>query len=126
MRSGKRAGFTMIELMVAMTILAIILSLALPRYFSNLDASKESVLREDLFVLRDAIDKYFVDNGKYPASLEELQTRRYIRKLPADPFTRSEQSWAVTPPADSGLGAVYDVHSGAPGKSRDGTLYKDW
>lgn len=126
MPNGKQRGFTMVELMVALAILSIILTLAVPRYFNNLDSSKEAVLREDLFVLRDAIDKYFADNGKYPDALEDLVTKRYIRRIPVDPFTLSPNSWVVSPPADATLGAVYDVHTSAPNKSRDGTWYKDW
>jgi general secretion pathway protein G len=116
----------MVELMVALAILSIILTLAVPRYFNNLASSKEAVLQEDLFVLRDSIDKYFADTGKYPDALEDLVTRRYIRKIPVDPFTLSPNSWVVTAPADPALGAVYDVHTSAPNKARDGTWYKDW
>ncbi|MCG2583857.1 type II secretion system protein [Massilia sp. TS11] len=119
-------GFTMVELMVAMAILATILALAVPRYFGNIDAAKESVLREDLYLLRDAIDKFYSDNGKYPNALEDLVTKKYLRKIPVDPFTQSPNSWVVSPPADPSLGAVFEVHSPAPNKARDGTWYKDW
>ncbi|HYD78904.1 MAG TPA: prepilin-type N-terminal cleavage/methylation domain-containing protein [Paucimonas sp.] len=119
-------GFSMVELMVALAILATILSLAAPRYFGNLDATKESVLREDLYVMRDAIDKYFADTGKYPDSLDDLVTKKYLRSIPVDPFTQSAKSWVVTAPADASLGAVYDVRSAAPNKARDGTWFKDW
>ena len=119
-------GFSMIELMVALAILATILSIAVPRYFGNIDSTKESVLREDLYVLRDAIDKYFSDNGKYPDTLEDLVTKRYLCGIPVDPFTQSAHSWVVVAPADATLGAVYDVHSAAPNKARDGTWFKDW
>lgn len=116
----------MIELMVALAILATILSLAAPRYFNNLDVAKESVLREDLYVMRDALDKYFSDNGKYPATLDDLVTKRYLRAIPVDPFTQSAKSWVLVAPADPSLGAVFDVRSSAPNKARDGTWYKDW
>jgi general secretion pathway protein G len=119
-------GFTMIELMVSLAILATILMLAAPRYFNNIDAAKESVLREDLFTLRDAIDKYFSDNGRYPDTLDDLVTKRYLRAVPTDPFTLSTHSWVVSAPPDPTLGAVYDVHTSAPNKGRDGTWYKDW
>ncbi|TFW09516.1 prepilin-type N-terminal cleavage/methylation domain-containing protein [Oxalobacteraceae bacterium OM1] len=119
-------GFSMIELMVALAILATILSLAAPRYFNNLDVAKESVLREDLYVMRDALDKYFSDNGKYPATLDDLVTKRYLRAIPVDPFTQSAKSWVLVAPADPSLGAVFDVRSSAPNKARDGTWYKDW
>lgn len=119
-------GFSMIELMVALAILAMVLTLAVPRYFNNLDASKESVLREDLYVMRDAIDKYFSDNGKYPDTLDDLVTKRYLRQVPVDPFTLSSHSWVVVAPETAGIGAVYEVHTSAPNKARDGTWYKDW
>ncbi len=119
-------GFSMIELMVALAILATILSIAVPRYFGNIDAAKESVLREDLYVLRDAIDKHFADTGRYPESLDDLVTKKYVRSIPVDPFTQSARSWTVVAPADASLGAVYDVHSAAPNQARDGTWFKDW
>lgn len=119
-------GFSMIELMVALAILATILTLAAPRYMGTLESAKESVLREDLYLMRDAIDKHFVDSGRYPEALEDLVSKRYLRALPVDPFTGTARSWVLVPPADAALGAVYDVHSGAPGKARDGTWLKDW
>jgi general secretion pathway protein G len=124
MTKGK--GFSMIELMVALAILATILSLAAPRYFGNIDSTKESVLREDLYVMRDAIDKFFADTGKYPDTLDELVVRKYLRAIPTDPYTQSTKSWVVTAPADTSNGGVFDVHSAAPNKARDGTWFKDW
>lgn len=119
-------GFTMIELMVALAILAMILTIATPKYFGNLDAAKENTLREDLYVMRDAIDKHFADLGRYPDSLNDLVVKRYLRAVPVDPITQKSSTWVVKPPADTTLGAVYDVQSGAPNKSRDGTAFKDW
>lgn len=119
-------GFSMIELMVALAILAMILSLAAPRYFGNIDSTKESVLREDLYLMRDAIDKFYSDTGKYPDTLDDLVTKKYLRGIPVDPFTQSAKSWVVTAPSDATLGAVIDVHSAAPNKARDGTWFKDW
>lgn len=119
-------GFTLIELMVTLAILATILTLAVPHYFGNVDATRESVLHEDLYLLRDAIDKHFSDTGKYPDTLDDLVTARYLRKIPKDPITERVDSWIVAPPLDPALGAVFDVHSGAPGKGRDGTVYKEW
>lgn len=116
----------MIELMVAMAILATILSLVVPRYFSNLDTAREAVLRQDLYILRDAIDKFYSDTGKYPETLNDLVTRRYVRALPIDPYTHSALTWVVEPPADASMGAVFDVHSSAPNKARDGTWFRDW
>lgn len=123
--TGKR-GFTLIELLVVMTIISLLLTLAVPRYFGNVEKTKESVLRENLDALRQTIDKFYADTGKYPAALEELVTRRYLRKLPFDPVTDSSSTWIVIPPQDMQQGGVYDVRSGAPGKARDGTLYRDW
>lgn len=122
----KQRGFSMIELMVALVILATILSLAVPRYFSNLDAAKESVLREDLHILRDAIDKFYSDTGRYPETLDDLVKQRYMRTLPIDPYTQSSRSWVIVAPADPADGAVFDLHSAAPNKARDGTWFKDW
>jgi general secretion pathway protein G len=123
--TGKR-GFTLIELLVVMTIIALLLTLAVPRYFGNVDRTKESVLRENLATLRDSIDKYYADTGKYPAVLEDLVTHRYLRTVPVDPVTDSSSTWTIIPPNDLGLGSVYDVKSGASGKARDGTPYRDW
>lgn len=126
MQSNARSGFTLIELMVTLAILATILTLAVPHYFGNVDATRESVLHEDLYLLRDAIDKHFTDKGKYPDTLDDLVTARYLRKIPVDPITEKTDSWVASPPADPELGVVFDVHSGAPGKARDGTLFKEW
>jgi len=122
----RRGGFTLIELLVVMAVIGLLLSLAAPRYFRSVDLAREAALRQDLAVMRDAIDKHFADTGRYPASLEELATRRYLRRVPVDPITESADSWVVVPPADSALGAVYDVASGAPGTARDGSAYASW
>ncbi len=121
-----KRGFSMIELMVALAIMATILSLAVPRYFGNLDTAKESVLREDLYLLRDAIDKHFADHASYPESLDALVEKKYLRAIPIDPLTQSSHSWVIVAPEDTSLSGVFDVHSGAPNKSRDGTWFKDW
>jgi general secretion pathway protein G len=122
----RRNGFTMIELLVTLAILGFLVALAAPRYFGNLDRAKEDVLREDLYVLRDAIDKFYSDRNRYPDKLDDLVSERYLRKLPIDPFTQSANSWVVVPPSDPSLGAVADVRSGAPNTARDGTWFKDW
>ncbi len=116
----------MIELMVALVILATILSLAVPRYFNNLDAATEAVLREDLHILRDAIDKFYADTGKYPEALDDLVKQRYMRAIPVDPYTKSSRSWVAVPPADLSQGAIFDIHSAAPNRARDGSWFKDW
>jgi general secretion pathway protein G len=119
-------GFTMIELMVTLAIVATILTLAAPRYFGNIDKTKESVLREDLFVLRDAIDKYYADKNRYPDTLKDLVTEKYLRGIPVDPFTQSSNSWVIVPAQDATLGVVTDVKTSAPNTARDGTWLKDW
>jgi general secretion pathway protein G len=125
-RVRPRPGFTLIELLVVMAIIAVLLTLAVPRYFGSLDRSKEAVLREDLFQLRDAIGKYYGDKGKYPESLEALATEKYLRKVPVDPLTESATTWVVVPPEDPQKGGVYDVKSGAQGKASDGSAFSDW
>jgi len=116
-------GFTLIELMVVMAIIGGLLALAAPRYFKHVDRAKETVLKSDLASMRDALDKFFADTGRYPANLEELVTRRYLRKVPPDPITESSASWLVVAPADSALGGVYDVKSGASGVTLGGQPY---
>lgn len=122
----RQRGFTLIELLVVLAIIATLLSLAVPRYTGSVDKAKESVLKENLSTLREAIDKHYGDTGKYPATLDDLVTKRYLRRIPVDPITDSATSWVVLPPADPQKGAVFDVKSGAPGKSRDGTAYSSW
>jgi general secretion pathway protein G len=123
----KRAAFTLIELLVVMAIIATLLSLAVPRYFSSVDRAKEAVLKENLRVLREAIDKFHADNGRYPDTIEVLATRRYLRGVPVDPITESATTWVVLGPPESGsANSVYDVKSGAVGTARDGTEYASW
>ena len=119
-------GFTLIELLVVLAIIATLLTIALPRYFLSVDKSKEAVLKENLYVTRDAIGKYYSDRGRYPESLEALATEKYLRGLPVDPVTESSATWVIVPPQEPGKGGVYDVKSGAQGKASDGTLYSDW
>ncbi|WP_269531863.1 type II secretion system protein [Chitinimonas sp. BJYL2] len=119
-------GYTMIELLVAMAIIAMLLSIAAPKYFANLDKAKEDVLREDLYILRDALDKFYADKGKYPEKLDDLVEQKYLRAIPVDPFTESNKSWVVVTSEDASLGVVQDVKSSAPNKARNGTWYKDW
>ncbi len=109
-----------------MTIVALLLTLALPRYFGNVDRTKDSVLRENLATLRESLDKFYADTGVYPSRLEDLVAHRYLRKIPVDPITDSNTTWIVVPPKELEQGGVYDVRSGAPGKSRGGTPYRDW
>ena len=120
-------GFTLIELLVVMAIIATLLTLAMPRYFHSVDRAKEAVLKQNLAQMRDAVDKYYGDRGRYPDTLEDLVEKKYLRRLPPDPITESVQSWViVAPPDQTAKGAVYDVKSGAPGTAQDGTLYSNW
>ena len=122
----KRRGFTLIELLVVFAVIATLLTLALPRYFGSLDKSKEAVLRENLYQMREAISRYYADKGKYPQSLETLVDDKYLRNLPLAPVTESAATWIVVQPADPEKGGVYDVRSGAPGRSLAGTEYAEW
>ncbi len=122
--SGARRGFTLVELLVVLSILALLLSLAAPRYFQHVDRAKEAVLRENLATLRDALDQYHADKGAWPASLETLAREHYLRVLPTDPLTGQADTW-TTEPGEEGIG-VRDVKSGAAGEGADGRPYADW
>ena len=121
-----RKGFTLIELLVVLAIVATLLTLAAPRYFTSIDRSKEAVLKENLFQIRDAISKYHADKGRYPESLQVLATEQYLRKVPLDPVTQSEMTWVVVPVPGTETAGVFDVRSGAQGKSVDGTEFSTW
>ena len=121
-----RKGFTLIELLVVLAIVATLLTIAVPSYFASLENSKETALRQSLSVMRDAIDHYHADLGKYPDSLQDLVAKRYLRSVPSDPITGQADNWVIEGPTDSGKGAVRDVKSGAPGNGRDGTAYANW
>lgn len=126
MHKPRRAGFTLIELLVVMAIIATLLTIVAPRYMGSIDRSKETALKENLNTLRQSIDKYYGDNGKYPPTLDALVDKRYIRNLPVDPFTDRSDSWQITAPPDKEQSGVYDVHSGANGKASDGKPYAEW
>jgi general secretion pathway protein G len=119
-------GFTLIELLVVMAIVALLLMLALPRYFNHLESSRETILKQDLAVMRDAIDKYHGDRGRYPESLHELVSARYLRALPVDPITERDDTWQMVAPSGDAAGTLYDIRSGAPGTAHDGSSYADW
>ena len=126
MQRATNNGFTLIELLVVMAIIATLLTIAVPRYFNSVDRSRETVLRQNLALTREVLDKYYGDNGRYPDRLEDLVSRRYLRKLPDDPFTGDATSWRIVPPDSADKGGVFDIRSGAPGTARDGTAYGDW
>jgi len=122
----KRKGFTLIELLVVLGIVALMLTLAVPRYFPSIDKSKEVVLADNLRNVRQVLDQYYGDTGRYPDSLEQLVEKKYLRALPYDPIAESDASWIVVPPEDGSKGGVYNVRSGAPGNDRSGKPYADW
>ena len=119
-------AFTLIELLVVMAIIALLLTIAVPRYFHSTDRAKEAVLKEDLVQMRNAIDKYYGDRGRYPDSLDDLVEKKYLRRIPADPISDSAQTWVTVPPQETGKGAIADIKSGATGTALDGTPYGDW
>ena len=118
-------AFTLIELLVVLAIIATLLTLVVPQYFGQADKAKETVLRENLTMMRDSIDRFRADQGKYPASLDELVEKRYLRDIPLDPVSQSRTTWKTEPSPD-GKPGVYDVKSGAKGKAKDGTDYATW
>ncbi|MEK6595257.1 MAG: prepilin-type N-terminal cleavage/methylation domain-containing protein [Pseudomonadota bacterium] len=122
----KHAGFTLIELLVVMAIIATLLSIVAPRYFNSLEKAKEAVLRQDLGIMRNAIDQFYSDFGKYPIDLMELVDKRYLRRIPIDPLTESDQTWIEVPPDNEEETGVYDVHSGYSGRASDGSFYEEW
>ena len=110
-----------------MAIVALLVSIAAPRYFRSVDRAKENTLRTSLGVMRDAIDQFAADKGRYPDSLAELVEARYLRAVPTDPMTDSEATWVIVVPADPvAKGKVYDVRSGMAGRASDGRLIADW
>ena len=122
----RRDGFTLIELLVVMSIIALLLTIAVPRYFHSVDKAKEAVLKEDLVQLRKSIDQFYADRGSYPSRLDDLVDQKYLRSVPVDPITDSKVTWIILPPLDPGMSGVYDVKSGAPGVAMDGSHYADW
>ena len=125
-RQGKKSGFTLIELMVVLAVIATLLAIAVPRYFASLEKSREAVLHQDLALLRETLDKYYGDKGKYPDAIDDLVNSKYLRSVPVDPITDSNATWVSIPPENPELGGVYDVRSGAQGVARDGTQYRNW
>lgn len=122
-RAGR--GFTLIELLVVMAIIATLLMIAMPRYSMSLQRAREATLRQDLSVMRDALDKFFGDRGHYPAALEDLVEARYLRAVPRDPMTKSAQTWQLVNSEDAEVTGVRDVFSGAEGEDTTGTPYKE-
>lgn len=120
------AGFTLIELLVVLGIVALLLTLAVPRYFPSVDAAKETILADNLRNTRAVIDQFYADTGRYPDSLEQLVEKKYLPTLPVDPVADSDSSWVIVPPEDTDKGALYNLHSSAQGKGRNGKPYAEW
>ncbi len=118
-------GFTLIELLVVMAALGLLLSLAAPRYFEHVDRARETVLKNNLAVMRQALDRFKGDRGRYPSDLAELVAQRYLREVPLDPITERRDGWVLVVPQGEPQG-VGDVRSGAPGQARDGSAYAAW
>lgn len=119
-------GFTLIELMVVMTVIALLISIAVPRYFHSIDNAKEATLKQSLSVMREAVDKFYGDYERYPNSIQELVTKKYIRAMPVDPITETAESWVIISPGLDATGSVYDIKSGAVGNAKDGSAYSEW
>ena len=119
-------GFTLIELLVVMSIIALLLTVALPRYFGSLDKSKDVALKENLQVLRVTLDKFYADKGRYPARLDELVEQKYLRGVPMDPVTESASTWILVDAEDEGPQGIADVKSGAQGMSVEGVPYASY
>jgi general secretion pathway protein G len=125
------AGFTLIELMVVMSLIVILASIGLTLYGNSVTRAKEATLKEDLFRMRDAIDQYYADKNKYPSSLDELVSEKYLRAVPIDPFTQTTDTWQTTssdidPSNPSAEPGISDVKSGSDATALDGTTYAAW
>jgi general secretion pathway protein G len=127
-RAGRTAthGFTLIELLIVMAIIGTLLSIAVPRYFHSLQHARETVLKQDLSILREAIDKYYADLNKYPEKLPDLVDKHYVRSVPVDPFTRLADTWTVVASDDPDHPGIRDIQSGAPDIASNGTLVASW
>ena len=130
-RRRAQAGFTLIELLVVISLISILAAMAVVQYRNSIQRTQEATLKTDLFRMRDAIDQYYADKGKYPASLDALVSDQYLRRIPEDPITKSADTWQTVPAepdpgnpsADPG---IYDVKSGAQGQALDGSNFIDW
>ena len=128
---SRESGFTLIELLVVISMITILAAMGMVQYRNSIRRAEETTLKHDLFHMRDAIDQYYADKGKYPASLDALVSDGYMRKIPDDPITKSASTWQTipaepdpaNPSADTG---IYDIKSGAQGTSLDGSAYSDW
>lgn len=131
LNSKRSSGFTLIELIIVMAVIAILASIAIPRYLASVKSAKEAVLKEDLHVMRDAIDSYTMDKGKAPQSLDDLVQAGYLKAIPTDPMTHSNETWVTQTDdtlesIDQSEPGVNDVHSGSQETSTNGEMYSTW
>jgi general secretion pathway protein G len=131
LRARREHGFTLIELIVVMSLIILLATIGLTAYQSSVKRGREAVLREDLFRMRDSIEQYYVDKGKYPADLNELVSASYLRRIPVDPMTQSSETWQTEPaepdPSNPSVEpGIYTVKSGSDAVSLDGSKYSDW
>jgi general secretion pathway protein G len=131
LRIRRQTGFTLVELLVVIAMITILAAMAVVQYRNSVQRTQEATLKTNLFRMRDAIDQYYADKGKYPSSLDTLVSEQYLRRIPVDPFTNSADSWQTVPaepdPANpSAEPGIYDVKSGAQGTALDGTNFSDW
>lgn len=129
MKIRQDKGFTLIELLIVMSIIAILATIAQPSFKQAIVKAREAVLKEDLFILRDVIDQYYSDKGKYPSAFDDLAKEGYIRGIPKDPFTNSTDTWQIIyseSEAEDEEKGIYDVHSGSDMIALDGTPYNEW
>jgi general secretion pathway protein G len=126
-RTRRPKGFTLIELLIVLAIVGTLLAIAVPSYFASLDNAKEASLKQTLSVVRTALDHFKGDVGRYPETLQELVTAKYLRGLPIDPITEASDQWVVETQAEPGQPTgIRDIHSAAPGNGKDGSAYGSW
>jgi general secretion pathway protein G len=127
----KERGFTLVEVLIVLTLIVILAGISMPQYQNSVKRSREAVLKEDLFRMRDVMSQYYADKNKWPQSLQDLVSEGYLREVPKDPFTNSTETW-VTVAADpdpsnpSAEPGIQDVKSGSEDTALDGTRYADW
>jgi general secretion pathway protein G len=125
-RRTRVRAFTLIELLVVLGIVALLLTLAVPRFFPSIDSTRETILEENLRNTRTVIDQFRADTGRYPDTLEQLVEKKYLRELPMDPVLESREGWVLEPPPEGEQGEVGNIRSGAPGNDRKGKPYAEW